>query len=102
MLLTIQAVAQELGVSKRHVHRLLDSGDLAGVRVGARAVRVSPDALAAFIATRTEGPREKITVAAGTSKFATGGSAFIASALSKRARHRRATGTPAKTPKGKG
>ena len=47
-LLTIQDVAEFLQVSTRTVRRLIDTGELAAVRIG-RSVRVRPEALQALI-----------------------------------------------------
>lgn len=91
--LTVKAVAGELGVSERHIYRLIDTGELTHTLVGARAVRVSSEALAAFIRGRTC-QSEKVNVDAGKLKFATGGKEFIESALKTRQRHRRSNSKP--------
>ena len=48
-LLTIRDVAERLQVSERTVHRLIDAGELAVIRIG-RSIRVSEDALNALLA----------------------------------------------------
>ena len=87
-LLTVAQIAVRLGVSERHIYRLIDAGELAAVLVGKRALRVSSEALEIFLSTRTC-LSAKTLEAAGTLKFATGGKEFIASALATRQRHRR-------------
>lgn len=52
-LLTAKEVAVALSASERHVYRLIAAGDLPHVLVGKRAVRVSSDALSAFLEGRT-------------------------------------------------
>jgi excisionase family DNA binding protein len=47
-LLTIRDVAEFLQVSTRTVHRLIDRGELAVIRIG-RSVRVRPEAVHALI-----------------------------------------------------
>jgi excisionase family DNA binding protein len=47
----VTSVALRLGVSERHVRRLIASGELPVHRIG-RAVRVSEDDLARFLAAR--------------------------------------------------
>jgi excisionase family DNA binding protein len=47
-LLTVKDVAARLQVSMRTVHRVIDAGQLAVIRIG-RAVRVSETALQAFL-----------------------------------------------------
>ncbi len=44
-MLSLDAAADELGVSKRSLRRLISSGDLPAYRVGAGLVRVRPDDL---------------------------------------------------------
>ena len=93
ILLNIKDVAAQLGVSARHVYRLIDSGELTHTLVGKRAVRVSSEALAAFLKSRTC-QSEKIREDGGTLRFATGGKEFIESALKTRQRHRRSSSKP--------
>lgn len=49
-LLTIRDVAERLQVSGRTIHRLVANGNLMVIRIG-RAVRVSEEALKAFLTT---------------------------------------------------
>jgi len=49
-LLTIPEVADRLGVSHRKLWRLIATGELKSLRVGARGTRISEAALANFIA----------------------------------------------------
>jgi excisionase family DNA binding protein len=53
-LLTKEDVAEVLGVSTRHVTRLLAEQRLACIRLGHRSVRISEDALAAYIGAHTQ------------------------------------------------
>lgn len=55
-LLNADALARRLGVSRDWAYRLMERGDIAVTRLG-RNVRVSEDALAAYIASRTATPR---------------------------------------------
>jgi len=48
-LLTVEEVAEFLGVSTRTVGRLMHTGKLAFHRVGIRAVRISQDALNKYL-----------------------------------------------------
>lgn len=45
--ITLDAVADELGMSKRTVRRMISSGDLPAYLIGKRCVRVDSDDLAA-------------------------------------------------------
>jgi excisionase family DNA binding protein len=47
-LLTVKDVAEHLQVSKRTVHRLIDTGELHVIRIG-RSVRVSGEAMNALL-----------------------------------------------------
>jgi excisionase family DNA binding protein len=51
-LLTVEAVARRLGVSRATVYKVCEAGTLPHVRVG-NAIRVDPTALAAFVAGRS-------------------------------------------------
>lgn len=54
-LLTLDQVAERLGVSKRHVYRLIELGELASINIAAGArtrQRVADDELGRFIARR--------------------------------------------------
>lgn len=48
-LLTIKEAARYLGVSERHMYKLLDAGDVPRIRLGTQIVRISPTDLEAFI-----------------------------------------------------
>lgn len=48
-LLTKQEVAERLKLSLRTVHSLIETGALPAVRLGERAVRITPDDLERFI-----------------------------------------------------
>jgi excisionase family DNA binding protein len=45
---TVEQVAEQLQVHTKTVYRLLDSGELKGIRVG-RVWRITPEALNAFL-----------------------------------------------------
>lgn len=51
-LLRAAEVAERLGLSVKHVRRLMQDGELKATRLGPRAVRVSEPDLAAFVASR--------------------------------------------------
>ena len=91
-MLTVSTIAKALGVSDKHVYRLIESGQLQAINVSAVAgrqrLRVSSESLQAFKSARITCPSEKINVDAGKSSFASGGKEFIASALKTRQRHR--------------
>ena len=53
-LLTIAEAAMRLGVSTRSVRRFVDRQELAVVRLSARLVRITPPALADFVARSNE------------------------------------------------
>lgn len=53
-LLTITEVAMRLGVSSRSVRRFVDRRELSVVRLSARLVRITPAALADFVARSNE------------------------------------------------
>lgn len=46
---TVREVADVLRVDPRTVRRLVAAGELAGVRVGPKSLRISPESLAAFL-----------------------------------------------------
>lgn len=52
---TVAEVADQLAVSVRTVRTLIALGELAVIRVGARAIRVAESDLAAFIESRRKG-----------------------------------------------
>ena len=52
-LLTPEEVANLIGVSRRHVYRLLQSGALVFVRVGARKIGIRPSELETWTQKRT-------------------------------------------------
>ena len=54
-LLTLAQTAIRLGISERLVRRLAASGDLRTVRYGRRLVRVTPEAIAEWIARHSTG-----------------------------------------------
>jgi len=92
-MLTVKAAAGQLGVSSKHIYRLCDEGELTYVRLGKRKIGIPEESLSAFVKARTC-QSEKTNVDAGTLKYASGGSAFIASALKTRQRHRRSNSKP--------
>jgi excisionase family DNA binding protein len=47
--LSLDAVAEELGISKRSVRRLISSGELRAYRIGRAAIRIDSDDLAAVL-----------------------------------------------------
>ena len=53
-LLSISEVATRLDVSTRSVRRFIDRGELAVVRLSERLVRITPTALADFLARSTD------------------------------------------------
>jgi len=53
-LLTYEAAARHLGVSPRLVQRLVSTRAIASVKIG-RCVRITPEALASYIASQTQG-----------------------------------------------
>jgi len=55
-LLKVHDLAARLGISVPHTYKLIERGDIAVTRIG-RAVRVSEESLAEFIASRTSAPR---------------------------------------------
>jgi len=55
-LLNAAGVAARLGISRWHAYKLMERGEIAVTRIG-RAVRVSEESLAAYIAARTSVPR---------------------------------------------
>jgi excisionase family DNA binding protein len=57
-LVTRADAARKLGVSPSTVKRLVKSGSLTEVEVGPRARRIDPDALTAFIESRSRGRTE--------------------------------------------
>lgn len=57
VLLTVSQVAEELSVHPKTVRRLIASGQLAAVKIGA-AVRVLPDDVGAFVEDRRSSARE--------------------------------------------
>lgn len=64
-LLTVQDVADKLGVSTASVRRYIRNGDLAAVRLGGRAgasVRVPADALDEFVTDVSAPPPERSSV----------------------------------------
>lgn len=56
-LLKADDVATRLRVSRSQAYALIEAGDIAYVRIGHRSVRVTEQALADYIATRTNAPR---------------------------------------------
>lgn len=48
-LLTIKEAAKYLGVSERHMYKLLEAGVVPRIRLGTQIVRISPNDLEAFI-----------------------------------------------------
>ena len=54
-LLRVPQVAKMLGVSEPTVWRMLRSGELESIRVGARSRRVSPEAVEAYKVARASG-----------------------------------------------
>lgn len=58
-LIALADVAARLGVSYRHVQRLLGRGELTRIRVGVRAVRVAEDDLRRFVTSRLERARQR-------------------------------------------
>ncbi len=59
-LLSVKEAADRLGVSRTTLYRLVASGDLKSMRVGARrgAVRIAPDALHDYVVRQTRKVRE--------------------------------------------
>ena len=53
--LTVADVANFLHVSTATVYRAIQAGDLAAVKLGHRTIRISPDAVTAYIAGRVTG-----------------------------------------------
>lgn len=53
LLLTVDEAAERLGVGRSLMYELISSGEVASVRVG-RLRRITPDALATFVATLHE------------------------------------------------
>ena len=51
-LLTPKEVAADWKVSARHVRRLVEEGQLVGVRIGAKRWRFEPEEIAAYLARR--------------------------------------------------
>lgn len=51
-LVTIPAVADALSVSKRHVFRMIDRGELPTIRVGLNSTRIPVDAVEQFVKSR--------------------------------------------------
>ena len=48
-LISLDAVAEEIGISKRSVRRLVSTGELRAFKIGERTVRVDTDDIAAVL-----------------------------------------------------
>jgi excisionase family DNA binding protein len=48
-LLTPEAVATSLAISPRSVRRLIERGELVGIKIGERKLRIAPDDFEAYI-----------------------------------------------------
>jgi excisionase family DNA binding protein len=48
-LLFVHTVADRLNCSKRHIYRLIESGQLGSIRLGPRGLRVPEDSLGEFL-----------------------------------------------------
>jgi excisionase family DNA binding protein len=92
-MLTVAKVALDLGVSPKHVYRLVADGEITYTRLGKRKIGIPEESLEAFKKARTC-RSEKTIVDVGTSSYVSGGREFIASALKTRQRHRRSSSKP--------
>ena len=54
--LTMTAVAEMLGCTERHISDLIIEGELIGLKIGSRAVRISEQSLTDFIKRHTINP----------------------------------------------
>jgi excisionase family DNA binding protein len=54
LLLTVEQVAERLGLSEGHTRRLIKDSQIAHVRVGARAIRVAESDLNGYLARKRQ------------------------------------------------